>query len=171
MFGLFKSAAQRKAESDRDYVVEMIVKSVRSARQEIVTLHERVEPRFHRAAAVTTKTVVVQCDRMQSEIEMWQARAEQAERQGRLFRAIGISLGTRLLVCDLLLRQLKGKEWSDASFALPELEGLLMSFLTANQVETWPVSFLFEGDFEKYRQSELSALAERNARVEAGLED
>ena len=151
MFGPFKSRAQRERESVRDVVIDAILKSEASARTEIHLLESAVEPATRPQAMTRLVSVLVNCERTEKEVAVWQAQAESLKAKGLLPQALGTSLGTRLVACGVLLLHLQGREWRAAAQPFMRLEALLSRLVSHHGLDPWPVAYLDHAEFEKYR--------------------
>ena len=152
MFDLFKSAKQRKREEDYDAFLEAVSKSLSAAQSEIQTLESKVEPQLRRQAAVILKNALIYSDRTVEAVEELQLRAERLIAENHLGRAIGTSLGSRLVLCGVLLLKLESKEWLNGALAFAPLEGTLKGFVERYRVPSWPVNYVQDVDFETYRK-------------------
>ena len=153
MFGPFKSRAQREREAVRDVVIEAILKSEAAARSEIRLMEVAVEPAARRKALTRLVEVLVDCGRTEKEVAVWQARAESLKARGDLHRALGTSLGTRLVACGVLLLHLQGRERREASRPFARLEALLSGLVSHYGGDVWPVAYLDHAGFEAYRST------------------
>ena len=153
MFGPFKSSAQREREAIRDVVIEAILKSEASARSEISLLESAVEPAARWQALTRLVNVLINCGRTEKEVAVWQARAESLKAKGHLHHALGMSLGTRLVACGVLLLHLQGREWRVASRPFMRLEALLSDLVSHHGVDVWPVAYVDHLGFEEYRRA------------------
>jgi hypothetical protein len=152
MFGQFKNAKQRQRDDDFDAFLEAVSKSLAAALSEIRTLESKVEPRLRRQAALVLKNFVIYADRTVAAVEVLQSRADRMIAENRLHHAIGTSLGSRLVVCGVLLLKLEGEEWLKGSLAFAHLEGVLKGFVERYSVPSWPVNYVQDIDFERYRK-------------------
>ncbi len=151
MFDLFKSQARLEREGVRDVVIEAILKSEAAARTEIHLLETAVEPPLRSKAIARLLDVLFKCERSEKEVAVWQARAESLKARGQLHDALGMSLGTRLVACGVLLLHLEGREWRDASLPFARLESLLSGLVSRYGADVWPVAYVDHLEFDKYR--------------------
>lgn len=151
MFDRFKSQARREREAVRDAVIDAILKSEAAAKAEINLLETVVEAGLRGKAMSRLVDVLLRCERTEKEVAVWQARADSLKVKGHLHEALGMNMGTRLAACGVLLQHLQGKELRAASVPFARLEALLRAQVARHGVEPWPVAYLDQDEFEKYR--------------------
>lgn len=156
MFGIFKSASQKQSERDYEDFLDALSKSLAAAEREIRTLESEIEPRLRRQAAVVLVNAVIYSDRTVASVQALQRRVEKQEADNRLQAAIGTSLASRLILCGVLLLHLKGEAWLKGSLAFAHIEGILKGFVEHYGVPSWPVAYVQDIDFERFRQDRFA---------------
>lgn len=152
MVSLFKSAKRRQQEDEFDAFLDAVSKSLAAAQSEIRTFNSKGDLRLSQHAAVVLRNAVIYTDRTVEGVEELQRRADKVISENRLHRAIGTSLGSRLVVCGVLLLKLEGEEWLKGSLAFAYLEGMLKGFVENYRVPSWSVNYVQDIDFERYRR-------------------
>jgi hypothetical protein len=161
VFSIFKSKEQQQ----RDMVISAIRKHIIEAAAEIahadgtLSLHHRYQ------AATTIFNVAIYVDRTAAAVEARSQKVKSMLEAGRAHHAFGTMLATRLVIAAVLLGQLSGKEWMDASFAVAELEGMLHGFMERAGVTPWPIPYAYDGQFEKFRKEFAAREAEEEQRA------
>lgn len=156
MFALFKSAETKQREQNLKIVIASVRQHISEASAEIQHIERTMDQQLRNQAASILFNTVIYCDRSMNAVEAKTARVTKLLEANRLQRALGMMLGTRLVIAGVLLAELSGKEWVEASFVFAALEGMLRGFMERNGVDPWPVVYAYDGLFERYRHEYIA---------------
>lgn len=147
MFSFFKSKERKKEEA----IIASLAQIPDEILPDIVYMEKQLTKSQKAVASAYILRAVMLFSRDIQAVEQLHADVQSFSKAGKTANAFGTMVGSRLVMAGVLLDQLTGMPWIEASRYVAMLEGLIYGFMERVGDKPWPVPYAEDINFERYR--------------------
>lgn len=140
-----------KKRKETEAIIESLAQLADEAQAEIAYMERKLTKSQMIIASVHIRRAIMFFSREIQAVKQLREEVKHFNENDKTAHAFGTMLGSRLVLAGVFLKQLTGKPWLEAALYVAILEGSIRDFMERVGDKPWPVRYIEDFSFERYR--------------------